>query len=51
MAAEYSDRALTLRDGRLSSYAQGQAPTSVQARGDRLAALEADSLTLAADGE
>ena len=51
MAAEYSDRALTLRDGRLSSYAQDQAPTSVQARGDRLAALQADSLTLAADGE
>jgi putative ABC transport system ATP-binding protein len=51
MAAEYSDRALTLRDGRLSSYEQDRPPTSVQARGGRLAALEVDSLTLAADGE
>jgi putative ABC transport system ATP-binding protein len=51
MAAEYSDRALSLRDGRLSIYAQDQAPASTHVRGGRLAAHEADGLTLAADGE
>jgi putative ABC transport system ATP-binding protein len=51
MAAEYCDRALTLRDGRLSSYAQDRVPTSAQARSDRLAALDADGVTVAADRE
>jgi putative ABC transport system ATP-binding protein len=59
MAAEYSDRALTLRDGRLCSHTPDQAPASIGAREARAAAglarrgplHEADDLTLAADGE
>jgi putative ABC transport system ATP-binding protein len=51
VAAEYSDRALTLRDGRLSSHTRDQAPASIRAREVAAAVHEADDLTIAADGE
>jgi putative ABC transport system ATP-binding protein len=51
MAAEYSDRALTLRDGRLCSHAQDQAPVSIGTREATRAVPETGDLKLAADGE
>jgi putative ABC transport system ATP-binding protein len=51
MAAEYSDRALTLRDGRLCSHVQDQAPVSIGPRGVARAVPETGDLRLAADGE